>query len=152
MLVFTLLLASNLLHKMSVKKPQARYNTVMLIDDSEIDNFINQKMIEGCNFAEKIYVHTSSKSALEFLANFERAHLPEDLIPEIIFLDINMPIMDGFQFAEEFGKSCPKIYDKIKIVFLTSSLNPVDQKRAMNVRGVYSFLNKPLGKDHLDKL
>jgi CheY-like chemotaxis protein len=63
-----------------------------------------------------------------------------------------MPIMDGFQFAEEFGKSCPKIYDKIKIIFLTSSLNPVDQKRAMAVRGVYSFLNKPLGKDHLDKL
>jgi CheY-like chemotaxis protein len=137
---------------MSVKKPKAKYPTVMLVDDSEIDNFINQKMIEGCNFADRIYVHTSSKSALEFLANFERAHLPEDLIPEIIFLDINMPIMDGFQFAEEFGKSCPKIYDRIEIVFLTSSLNPVDQKRAMAVRGVYSFLNKPLGKDHLDKL
>jgi len=138
--------------EMSMKKPKAKYPTVMLVDDSEIDNFINQKMIEGCNFADRIYVHTSSKSALEFLANFERAHLPEDLIPEIIFLDINMPIMDGFQFAEEFGKSCLKIYDKIKIVFLTSSLNPVDQKRAMSVRGVYSFLNKPLGKDHLDKL
>jgi CheY-like chemotaxis protein len=137
---------------MSIKKPQARYSTVMLIDDSEIDNFINQKMIEGFNFSDRIYVHTSSKSALEFLANFERSHLPEDLIPEIIFLDINMPIMDGFQFAEEFQKSCPKTYDKVKIVFLTSSLNPVDQKRAMAVRGVYSFLNKPLGKDHLNKL
>ena len=137
---------------MSLKKPKAKYPTVMLVDDSEIDNFINQKMIEGTNFSDRIYVHTSSKSALEFLANFERAHLPEDLIPEIIFLDINMPIMDGFQFAEEFQKTCPKIYDKIKIVFLTSSLNPVDQKRAIAVRGVYSFLNKPLAKDHLDKL
>lgn len=124
----------------------------MLIDDSEIDNFINQKMVEGCNFAERIYVHTSSKSALEFLMNFERAHLPNELIPEIIFLDINMPIMDGFQFAEEFQKIAPNVYSKVKIVFLTSSLNPVDQKRAMSVRGVYSFLNKPLGKDHLDKL
>jgi CheY-like chemotaxis protein len=137
---------------MSIKKPKAQYSTVMLIDDSEIDNFINQKMIEGFNFSDRIYVHTSSKSALEFLANFERSHLPEELIPEIIFLDINMPIMDGFQFAEEFQKTCPKIYDKVKIVFLTSSLNPVDQKRAMAVRGVYSFLNKPLGKDHLSKL
>jgi CheY-like chemotaxis protein len=99
-----------------------------------------------------VYVHTSSKSAIEFLTNFERAHLPEDLLPEVIFLDINMPIMDGFQFAEEFQKTCPKIYEKIRIVFLTSSLNPVDQKRAMQVRGVYSFLNKPLSKDHLEKL
>jgi CheY-like chemotaxis protein len=137
---------------MSVKKPKAKYESVMLIDDSEIDNFINQKMIEGHNFAERIYVHTGSKSALEFLLNFERAHLPEELLPEIIFLDINMPIMDGFQFAEEFQKSSPRIYDKVKIVFLTSSLNPLDQKRAMAVRGVYSFLNKPLTKDHLEKL
>jgi CheY-like chemotaxis protein len=137
---------------MSIKKPKAKYETAMLIDDSEIDNFINQKMVEGCNFAERIYVHTSSKSALEFLMNFERAHLPDNLIPEIIFLDINMPIMDGFQFAEEFQKIAPKVYGKVKIVFLTSSLNPIDQKKAMAVRGVYSFLNKPLGKDHLDKL
>ncbi|MBX7203019.1 MAG: response regulator [Bacteroidia bacterium] len=137
---------------MSIKKPKAKYESVMLIDDSEIDNFINQKMIEGHNFAERIYVHTGSKSALEFLQNFERAHLPEELLPQIIFLDINMPIMDGFQFAEEFQKSSPKINDKVKIVFLTSSLNPMDQKRAMAVRGVYSFLNKPLTKDHLDSL
>ncbi|MFN5319115.1 MAG: response regulator [Bacteroidia bacterium] len=137
---------------MSIKKPKAKYATVMLIDDSEIDNFINQKMVEGCNFADRIYVHTSSKSAIEFLANFERAQFPEDLLPEVIFLDINMPIMDGFQFAEEFQKTCPKIYEKVRIVFLTSSLSPVDQKRAMQVKGVYSFLNKPLSKDHLAKL
>jgi CheY-like chemotaxis protein len=137
---------------MSIKKPKAKYATVMLIDDSEIDNFINQKMVEGCNFADRIYVHTSSKSAIEFLANFERAQFPEDLLPEVIFLDINMPIMDGFQFAEEFQKTCPKIYEKVRIVFLTSSLSPVDQKRAMQVKSVYSFLNKPLSKDHLEKL
>jgi len=137
---------------MSVKKPKAKYESVMLIDDSEIDNFINQKMIEGHNFAERIYVHTGSKSALEFLLNFERAHLPEELLPQLIFLDINMPIMDGFQFAEELQKASLNLYDKVKIVFLTSSLNPLDQKRAMAVRGVYSFLNKPLTKDHLEKL
>lgn len=137
---------------MSQKKPKAKYNSVMLVDDSEIDNFINQKMLEGLNFAERIYVHTGSKSALEFLMNFDRNQLPDSLLPEIIFLDINMPIMDGFQFAEEFRKQSPGIYEKVRIVFLTSSLNPVDQKKAMAVQGVYSFLNKPLNKDHLDKL
>ena len=87
---------------MAFKKPTSKYNSVMLIDDNEIDNFINQKMIEGCNFAERIYVHTSGKSAIEFLCNLARIkEVPEELIPEIIFVDINMPIMDGFQFLEE---------------------------------------------------
>jgi len=138
---------------MSVKKPKARYDTVMLIDDSEIDNFINQKMIEGCNFAERIYVHTSSKSALEFLNNFVRAKdFPKDLIPQIIFLDINMPIMDGFQFAEEFHKISSPLLKDIKIVFLTSSINPIDQKRALATKQVEGFINKPLTKDHLGKV
>ena len=50
---------------MNAKKPAARYNTAMLIDDNEIDNLINQKMLEGTNFSERIYVYTSGKSALE---------------------------------------------------------------------------------------
>jgi CheY-like chemotaxis protein len=138
---------------MSVKKPKASYETVMLIDDSEIDNFINQKMIEGCNFAERIYVHTSSKSALEFLQNFVRAKtFPQELIPQIIFLDINMPLMDGFQFAEEFHKINSQLFKNIKIVFLTSSINPVDQKRALATKQVETFINKPLTKDHLGKI
>lgn len=138
---------------MSVKKPKAKFNTVMLIDDSEIDNFINQKMIEGCNFADKIYVHTSSKSALEFLMNLERIdNCPEELIPEIIFLDINMPIMDGFQFLDEFQKISKKLYDRIKIVFLTSSLSPIDQKRAQMAKHMMAYINKPLIKDHLEKI
>lgn len=137
---------------MTQKKPKAKYNAAMLVDDSEIDNFINQKMLEGHNFAERIYVHTGSRSALEFLMNFDRNEMPDLLLPDVIFLDINMPIMDGFQFAEEFLKHSPEMYEKVKIVFLTSSLNPVDQKKAMAVKGVYSFLNKPLSKDHLEKL
>lgn len=138
---------------MLAKKPKAKFNTVMLIDDSEIDNFINQKMIEGCNFADKIYVHTSSKSALEFLMNLERIeNCPADLIPDLIFLDINMPIMDGFQFLDEFQKVSKKLYDKIRIVFLTSSLNPIDQKRAQMAKHILAYINKPLNKDHLDKI
>src|SRR5687768_13215571 len=112
------------------KKPTPKYTTVMLIDDSEIDNFINQKMIEGCNFAERTYIHTSSKSALEFLKNLERTgQVPKELIPQIIFLDINMPIMDGFQFIEEFDKLSQDFKDS-KVVMLTTSIIPSDIEKS----------------------
>jgi CheY-like chemotaxis protein len=136
---------------MAVKKPQSSYKNVMLIDDSEIDNFINQKMIEGCNFAGNVYVHTSSKSALEFLKNFDRTGVfPKELSPEVIFLDINMPIMDGFQFVDEFQKLGKELRDTIKIVFLTTSLNPQDQEKALKTPGVLKYINKPLTRDHLN--
>src|SRR5687767_12509529 len=109
-----------------VKKPAFKYPSVMLIDDNEIDNFINQKMIEGSHFAERVYVHTSSKSALEFYLNLVRSEgIPEELFPSVIFLDINMPIMDGFQFLDEFGKIPLKNRGNVKIVMLTTSINPI---------------------------
>ena len=136
-----------------MKKPQTKYSTVMLIDDSEIDNFINHKMIEGCNFAERTYIHTSSKSALEFLKNLERTgKVPKELIPEIIFLDINMPIMDGFQFIEEFDKLAKEFKSKSKIVMLTTSVNPSDIERSQKNKYIIKYINKPLTQDVLNSI
>jgi CheY-like chemotaxis protein len=80
---------------MSEIKP--KYHTIMLIDDNEIDNLINQKIIESSSIAKHIFTHTSGKSAIEFLKNMEKlASRIENVLPEIIFLDIDMPLMDGF--------------------------------------------------------
>ena len=135
-------------------KPSSKYPSIMLIDDNEIDNFINQKMIEGCNFSDNIYIHTSSKSALEFLKNLERGgdKMPDHLIPEIIFLDINMPIMDGFQFIGEFEKFAEAYKDKIKVVMLSTSINPSDIEAANKNKHILKFINKPLTKENLDDL
>lgn len=138
---------------MTNKKPKAKYSTVMLIDDSEIDNFINHKMIEGCNFADQVYMHTSSRSALEFLKNIERMEtVPESIIPEIIFLDINMPIMDGFQFAEEFEKLSKKLTGVSKIVILTTSINPSDFEVSKKYKNIIKFINKPLTHNVLNTI
>src|SRR4051812_41649035 len=106
------------------KPPVPKYATAMLIDDSEVDNFINLKMIEASAFAEKTYVHTTAKSALEFLYNIQRTMDVPSTMPQIIFLDINMPLMDGFQFITEFEKLPDDLRKNTKIVMLTTSINP----------------------------
>ena len=135
------------------KKPSPKYSTVMLIDDSEIDNFINSKMIEGCNFSEHIYMHTSSKSALEFLKNIETVgEASKKLIPEVIFLDINMPIMDGFQFIDEFDKLDTAITSACKIYLLTASQNPSDIERSKKSKLIVAHISKPLSQQMLTEL
>jgi len=130
-----------------------KYKIVMLVDDNELDNFINQKIIESSFFAEKIYINTSGSSALEFLKNLAvNKKLVEALIPDVIFLDINMPLMDGFQFMDEYYKLQKEIKGKTKIVILTTSMSARDKEMATKYGAAISFINKPLNEDSLSKI
>ena len=131
-----------------------KYYAVMLVDDNEIDNLINQKMIEASNICEHIFIHSGAKSAIEFLKNIEKlAKGPLDLyLPEIIFLDIDMPLMDGFQFLDEFERLSDSIKNQCKVVMLTSSLNPQDMNKAKKNQFVLKYINKPLTQENLKKL
>lgn len=130
---------------MKKKALKFKHSSVMLIDDNDIDNFINEKIIKGFSFADNVYVHSSSKSALEFLKNLEiLKNAPSELIPVYIFLDINMPIMDGFYFLDEFEKLSAALKAAIKIVMLTTSINPSDIERVKPYNQVVKFLHKPL--------
>lgn len=129
-----------------------KYRTVMLIDDNEIDNLINQKMIEAAAIAENIYTHTGAKSAIEFLRNMEKIDVASEVLPDIIFLDIDMPLMDGFQFLDEFEKLTANTKKSCKIVMLTSSINPQDFDRSKKYGNVKLYLNKPLSHDSIQKI
>jgi CheY-like chemotaxis protein len=129
-----------------------KYRTVMLIDDNEIDNLINQKMIESAAVTENIYTHTGAKSAIEFLRNMERMDVADKVLPDLIFLDIDMPLMDGFQFLEEFEKLGNVAKKKCKIIMLTSSINPQDFNRSKKYENVKLYLNKPLSHESILKL
>jgi CheY-like chemotaxis protein len=125
------------------------YKFVMLIDEDEIDNIINQKIIESNNFSERVMVFQTGTDALDFLR--VNAKIAENL-PDLIFLDINMPIMDGFQFLEEFEKLESPILDKSKIIMLSSSISPRDIDRAASNRFVKKYLNKPLNSRYLQAI
>lgn len=128
---------------------QAAYKFVMLIDEDEIDNIINQKIIESNNFSEQVIVFQTGNEALEFLA---ANHTDAEKLPELIFLDINMPIMDGFQFLEEFEKLPAPVLEKCKIIMLSSSISPRDIDRAASNKFVKKYLNKPLNSRYLQAI
>jgi CheY-like chemotaxis protein len=135
------------------KSTNTKFQAIMLIDDNEIDNLINQKMIEASGISEHIFVHSGAKSAIEFLKNMEKLFKAgAGFLPDIIFLDIDMPLMDGFQFLDEYEKMSEELKQHAQIVMLTSSLNPADMQKAKKNQYITKFLNKPLSSETLQKL
>ncbi len=127
----------------------AAYKKVMLVDDNEIDNIINEKIIEANGFADSILVFKTGQEALDYLAENQN---DDESLPEIIFLDINMPIMDGFQWLEDFERFTDLVKTKCRIIMLSSSISPKDIDRAASSRYVKKYLNKPLNSRYLDAI
>jgi CheY-like chemotaxis protein len=138
---------------MNRKEPKFKYANVMLVDDSELDNFINEKIIESNHFAKKVYITSSAKSALEFINNLIiMGEEYAEAYPDVIFIDINMPMMDGFQFIELFEKNTERYKKKPKLVILTSSVYHEDIQRAKDISHNIVFLNKPLSSELLSSV
>lgn len=138
---------------MELKKADSKYHSVMIIDDCETDNYINEVVIKKAGYAENIYKHSGAVGALEFLKNIEMLNYTAfDLLPSVLFLDINMPILDGFQFLDELNNFPSPLYRKIKVVILSSSANPSDMKKASQYKQVVKFLHKPFTKEDLYNL
>ncbi len=123
--------------------------TVLLVDDNDTDNFIHKRIIELAGFSKNIIVKNSGKSALEFL---ESNQITPENVPGVVFLDINMPIVDGFVFLFEYDNFPEEIKQKCKIVILSSSDNKKDIDRIVDNEYVVHFITKPLSEESLDEL
>ena len=122
---------------------------VMLVDDNDTDNFISRRIIEISRFASEVEIKNSGKRALEYLEiNKENP----DRLPEIIFLDINMPIVDGFVFLYEFEKFSDFVKEKCKVIILSSSDNRRDIDKIINNDHVIEFITKPLTETALSDI
>jgi CheY-like chemotaxis protein len=118
-----------------------KLNCVLLIDDDKATNFINERVIKKLDCTKRIVTVYNGAEALEFLSIEENGNL---LQPDLIFLDINMPVMDGWEFLEHYRKLHENKKAKVVLLMLTTSLNPDDVKKANKIQEVKGFKNKPL--------
>ncbi|WDF54996.1 response regulator [Mucilaginibacter sp. KACC 22063] len=121
------------------------YKTCLLIDDNYIDNFVTRRILESGNFAEEIVVSQSANEAIASLRDGE-------IVPDVIFLDLRMPMMNGFEFLSEMDKIEFEGKDKLKVFMLSSSLDPNDVRRSSENKYIIQFIHKPLTHKILEEL
>lgn len=125
----------------------------MLIDDSEIDLFINKKYIEKLSMKTNVKSFTSAKVAFDYLSALNQPANRECMFfPDIILLDLNMPEMNGFQFLNKFSMLENNQLKKIKIFMLSSSINSYDKSRAEQQSSCKGFINKPLSSQKIEQI
>lgn len=126
-----------------------KLDNILLIDDNEATNFLHKLIIEESGYSKRVTVINNGVDALEYLKNVDAL---EYVKPEIIFLDINMPGMNGWEFLEEYEKFQNELKVKSLIVMLTTSINPNDIKKAKLLNLVDGFKSKPLTLKMLEEL
>jgi CheY-like chemotaxis protein len=124
-----------------------KLNSILLIDDDEITNFINKIIIQKVGCAEKIISVQSGKAALDYLNSIK-----ENEFPDLILLDINMPAMDGWEFIEKYKRiKTPQIKQAV-VNILTTSSDPKEEEKAKSIPEIGGFKNKPLTQEMVQEI
>jgi CheY-like chemotaxis protein len=121
-----------------------RIRSILLIDDNPDDNFFHSRVIMKHDFAEHVVSKTSAAEALDYLSSSESE------TPALIFLDINMPGMNGWEFLKEYKKLSMKLDRHVIVIMLSTSENPDDRLRSLALS--CEFETKPITKQMLERL
>ncbi|MFI8378293.1 response regulator [Leeuwenhoekiella sp. NPDC079379] len=122
---------------------------ICIVDDDDIYQFTMIKTLESLKLSKKIISFSDGEEALDFMiSNLNK----QKELPDVIFLDVNMPIMDGFQFMEEYIKIKPEVSKKIIIYMVSSSVDPVDIKRAKSLCEISDYIIKPIRPGELTSI
>lgn len=126
-----------------------RIKSACIVDDDEIYVFGLKIMMKSVNFCDEIMVCENGEVALNFLKPLTEK--PENM-PDVILLDINMPVMDGWQFLDEFTKVKSGNDGKTIIYMMSSSVNPADLEKAKTYELISDYLVKPVNKTILKEI
>lgn len=129
------------------------YNTIFCIDDDPISLMISKKIIAKTAFAKEVITALNGEEALRMYNNLKEnpsTHLNSK--PELIFLDLNMPVMGGWKFLELFTSEYYSEFNTVKVVILSSTIDPQDLAKAKTYSVVKDFLPKPITVGMLDYL
>ncbi|MEZ4773703.1 MAG: response regulator [Bacteroidia bacterium] len=126
-----------------------KLNCILLIDDNPDDNFYHKRVIKKTNCCNNIVAIESALEALDFIK--AKPEHPETH-PDLIFLDINMPGMNGWEFLEEYNKLEINLQSRVVVVMLTTSQNPDDRNKAKALNIISEFETKPLENESLERI
>lgn len=126
-----------------------KINSVFLIDDDHITNFINARLLNRLKVSDTLMISQNGQDALDTLQECLDKGMES---PSLIFLDINMPVMDGFEFIEHFTRMPFPNKEEVKIYMLTTSENGRDLDKVKVNPSISGFINKPLTEDKVRKI
>jgi CheY-like chemotaxis protein len=126
-------------------------NTVLLVDDDNMTNYLHQRVISKAEICADVKVAKNGQEGIEILVELNQILTSKD-DEVVVFLDLNMPILDGWGFLREYEIQKEKLQFNIKIFVLSSSINPDDKARAEENKYVAQYVYKPLTSSSLQSL
>jgi CheY-like chemotaxis protein len=132
-----------------MEKIEPKFENVMIVDDNIIDLYITKRLIIKNNFGKKVLEYTAADEAIKYLQDHQESMI---MLPQVIFLDIYMPVMSGFEFMLVFDKLPSAFKNNCKVFITSSSIDENDIARSDSDKNITAFREKPITKEFLNSI